>query len=105
LNQMGEFMLRITTFENGQIATLRLEGRLVGDWVGELERCWIRIKNANHKRKLKVDLTDVEFVDERGEELLERAFLEGAELDADNLFLRSVISDIAERSKAGHEKH
>jgi len=105
LKQRGEFMLRITTFENGQIATLRLEGRLVGDWVGELERCWIRIKNANHKRKLKVDLTDVEFVDERGEELLERAFLEGAELDADNLFLRSVISDIAERSKAGHEKH
>jgi len=82
-------MLRITTIEKGQIATLRLEGRLVGDWVGVPERCWIRIKNAKHKRKLKVDLSDVEFVDERGEELLERVFLEGAELDADNLFLRS----------------
>jgi ABC-type transporter Mla MlaB component len=98
-------MLRITTIEKSQIATLRLEGRLAGDWVGELERCWISIKNANHRKKLKLDLSDVEFVDERGEELLERVFLEGAELNADNLFVSSIISDIEERSKVGHEKH
>lgn len=101
-------MLRITTIEESQNATLRLEGRLVGAWVGELERCWISTKNANHKRKLTIDLSDVEFVDERGEELLERLFLEGAELHADNLFLRSLISAIVERSKlqtAGYEKH
>lgn len=99
-------MLRINTIENGQIATLRLEGRLVRDWVREFERCWISVKNANHKTKLKVDLSDVEFVDESGEELLERMLLEGAELQAGaaNLFLKSVISDITERSKIGREK-
>ena len=97
-------MLRITTIDKNRIATFRLEGRLVGDWVGEFERCWINTKNANHKRKLKIDLSDVTFVDEKGEDLLERMFLQGAELHADNPFLSSVIAGIVERSKADQKR-
>ena len=32
-------MLRITVQENGQLTRFRLEGKLKGDWVRELERC------------------------------------------------------------------
>jgi hypothetical protein len=33
-------MLRITTNNNPQIITLRLEGRLEGPWVEVLTECW-----------------------------------------------------------------
>ena len=39
-------MLRITVEEQDNATSLRLEGKLTGDWVGELERCWI--SNRNH---------------------------------------------------------
>ena len=39
-------MLRITVEEQDNATSLRLEGKLTGDWVGELERCWI--SNHNH---------------------------------------------------------
>jgi ABC-type transporter Mla MlaB component len=93
-------MLRITTIDKGQITILRLEGRLVGDWVDEFERCWIVIKSADPQQTLKIDLRDVEFVDEKGEALLERLFLDGAELHADNPFLKSVVARIVEHSKS-----
>jgi len=99
-----KFMLRITTIDKGQMTILRLEGRLVRDWVGELERCWISIKSADPKGTLQIDLRDVDFVDEKGEALLERLFLEGAELHADNPFLRSVIAQIVEHSTSEHAK-
>jgi len=35
-------MLRISIDEAQEVVTLRLEGRLIGAWVGEVERCWRR---------------------------------------------------------------
>ena len=95
-------MLRITTIDKGQITIFRLAGRLVGDWVGELERCWVSTKSADSGRKLTIDMSDVEFVDEKGEALLERMFLQGAELRAGNLLMESVIAGIEEHSQAEH---
>ena len=33
-------MLRITTQNDAQVLTFRLEGKLVGLWVKELRNCW-----------------------------------------------------------------
>jgi len=93
-------MLRITTIDKGQTTTLRLEGRLIGDWVTELERCWLDIKSADCKRRFRVDMTDVEYVDKVGKTLLKRLFLAGAEFHGGNLWIRSIIDDIVAHSKS-----
>lgn len=91
-------MLRITTIANGTTITLRLEGRLVGDWVGELERCCTCLRTADPTRKVEIDASDVQFVDEKGEALLERLYLSGAKLYGKNPYMDSVIACIVERS-------
>ena len=49
-------MLRITVEEQENLTTLRLEGKLKGDWVPELERCWMRTRSADPNRHLMIDL-------------------------------------------------
>ena len=91
-------MLRITAIENGDTTTYRLEGRLTGDWVREFERCWVAKKDTHVETKFKVDLADVEFVDEEGQVLLGRMLAEGVEFDPGNLFMTSVIAELTERA-------
>jgi ABC-type transporter Mla MlaB component len=71
-------MLRITKIDgNGQAVTLKLEGRIVSDWVGELERqCRAELTQGRH---VHLDLTHVTLVDERGHTLLKH--LVGDQLD------------------------
>jgi hypothetical protein len=61
-------MLRVT-FEKGPSHTIvmRLEGRLIGNF-GEAVK--IALMRRKLKRKLLVELSDVTFVDEAGEEVL-----------------------------------
>lgn len=62
-------MLRITPFAtNSGESCLRLEGRLIGPWVEELERA----VSASHSPlgELRLDLSRVQFVDASGLELL-----------------------------------
>lgn len=95
-------MLRITTIDDGSIITFRLEGRLVGQWVGELERCWTSSKATDSNRKFNIDLTDVDFIDDKGEALLERVHVDGGNLQADNPYTRSVIAGVVKRSGLQH---
>ena len=48
-------MLRITVEEQNNSTSLRLEGKLTGDWVGELERCWISYRNPSIESQFSVD--------------------------------------------------
>lgn len=97
-------MLRITAIENGDTTTYRLEGRLTGDWVREFERCWVAAKDTHPGTRFKVDLTDVEFVDQEGEALLGRMLAEGVEFDPGNLFMTSIMSVIQDRARAERPK-
>jgi len=89
-------MLRITTIDNDPVTTFRLEGRLAGDWVAELERCFTSIKAADPSRKVEIDMSDLDFVDAKGELLLERLLLSGAKLHGSNLFIMSIVAGIVE---------
>jgi ABC-type transporter Mla MlaB component len=62
-------MLRISEMETGNgHVTLKLEGRIVGPWVAELERaCGIL---TERRQAFGLDLTDVFFVDRGGVALL-----------------------------------
>ena len=58
-------MLRISrSAESPPLATLRVEGRIVAEWVPVLEQaCWLALQQNLHVR---LDLSAVTFVDGRG---------------------------------------
>jgi len=98
-------MLRITTINKGELTVFRLEGNLSGVWVYELERVWTATHAVDSTMNLRVDVTDVEFVDEKGKVLLERMLLEGAELHPGNPFMTSVVEEIVEHSTLVRAKY
>ena len=92
-------MLRITVEEEADFTRFRLEGKLIGDWVKELERCWICVRTTEPGMRFRIDLSSVSFVDEKGKTLLESMVSEGAELAADNPMMRSLARSIMEHVK------
>lgn len=72
-------MLKISLAEMANSTTrVRLEGRLVGPWVGELRQiCEPLVSDGTH---LAVDLADVTFADENGVSLLAGLRARGARL-------------------------
>src|SRR5271165_2246418 len=94
-------MLRINVEEKTDFTTFRLEGKLTGDWVTELERCWMRAKHTEPGTRFKVDLNDVSFADEKGKALLESMVSEGAELLANGPMMTSLAQSIVENASAG----
>ncbi len=75
-------MLRITKQTEGDITTLKLEGKLTGPFVTELENCWSQLGPSESEGKRVVDLGAVDFIDASGKALLARMRQQGAELRA-----------------------
>ena len=86
-------MLKITTNGSDDSTRITLEGRLVGPWIEELERCWREAKESAAARRLIVDLTGVTFVEQEGKALLTRMYQAGAELIATGCCMRSIVED------------
>lgn len=61
-----------------QTVTLRLEGRIVGPWVAELQQVCQQMLDKN--RGLALDLAEIVFLDEAGINLLARLRSRGTEL-------------------------
>lgn len=98
LASVGEIkMLRITITESEFEQRWILQGRLMGEWVGELETAWkSRRKDA---RRTIVDLTDVTLVDKCGEKLLEAMGRGGAELTGSGVYLNYLVDEINSRCR------
>ena len=78
-----------------EMTRLRLEGKLKGDWVRELERCWSTARNAHPEIQFFVELSNVTFVDEIGRALLSRMASLGARLEArNNMMVASLVEEI-----------
>jgi ABC-type transporter Mla MlaB component len=71
-------MLRIHIEEKCESATIRLEGRLAGPWVEELERCWRNALARLKNRTVVIELDTVTFVDAEGQSLLAEMHRAGA---------------------------
>ncbi len=93
-------MLRVTTEEKDGEVRLRLEGRLAGPWVEEVERSWRAALAALGSRRLVVDLEEVDFVDAAGQELLAEMDRQGARLRAGCPLMRYLISGIGRARRA-----
>jgi ABC-type transporter Mla MlaB component len=67
-------MLRITVQEGERAQTIKLEGKVVGPWVEELNRAWRSLATSVGTKKLQVDLSGVAFVDAKGRHLLREIY-------------------------------
>ena len=94
------FVLKVTAREREEPATLKVEGKLCGPWVGELEKTWLRVASEPGHPEVVADLSEVTFIDSKGWELLERMLRQGAELEAHELLPRFVIDEIKTRLAA-----
>jgi anti-anti-sigma regulatory factor len=85
-------MLRVTVDEDTSVITFKLEGRIAGEWIHELERAWLA--QLDQSKVIKVDLTGVTFVDGEGKRLLGRMVERGSNLYATDCMNRSTIEQI-----------
>ena len=89
-------MLRITAHERPRVLSFRLEGRLEGPWVEELEKCWRGMVDRAGTPALRIDLKGVTFVDAAGKAQLAAMRRQGAEFSADDCLTKSIVSEIVE---------
>jgi outer membrane protein TolC/ABC-type transporter Mla MlaB component len=86
-------MLRITILESPEASTFKLEGKLTGPWVLELEQAWAAAP-ALPGRALIVDLAEVAYIDCAGKILLARMHEGGAKLVATSPMNRSIVDEV-----------
>jgi anti-anti-sigma regulatory factor len=87
-------MLKITLHDSAGEFRLKLEGRLAGAWVRELELCWRTASSTTNGRRTVVDLADVDFVDPSGEETLGKMHAEGVELIGDTPLICAMLDQV-----------
>ena len=87
-------MMRITRQQDSETITLKIEGCLAGEWVNEMKRCWDEVKTDARHRAIRIDLTDVTFIDVAGRGLLAQMFASGAIADAANVMTKEVVEQL-----------
>jgi anti-anti-sigma regulatory factor len=90
-------MLRITVDDQARVLTFRLEGRLEGPWVRELEQCWRSMFDVVSKPTISVDLTGVTYIDAAGKAQLAGMHEQGTQLIAGDCMTKSVVEEIIGR--------
>jgi anti-anti-sigma regulatory factor len=87
-------MMKVHTSNNQDRVILRVEGRLAGAYVGELERCWKEASALEPSRPISLDLRDVTCVDPAGGYLLRLMHSQGVEVVRTNLALQDVLERV-----------
>ncbi len=90
-------MIRISQIHEDSRQGLLVEGKLYGEWVDVLENCWLEAPHAPNGGPMRVDLSGVSYVDDKGRELLARMIKGGAELRATGVMTRALIEEIMEK--------
>lgn len=86
-------MMRITVSTSEKTATLKVEGELGQAWVEELRRCWSSVSALNPDN-IRLDLSDVHYIDEAGKELLAAMHRSGAEILATEILTKAIVEEI-----------
>jgi len=87
-------MLRVITERHGDTYTLDLHGRLGGEWVAVLEQHWRSIVHDEPSAKVRVVLSNVDFIDPDGARLLRGMARDGVELIAAGCLIRYVVDSL-----------
>jgi len=90
-------MIRVSQIHEDEQQRLLVEGMLSGEWVDVLEGCWLEAPRTPDGAPLRIDLSGVTYVDDKGRELLARLIRDGAELLARGVMTRALIEEITEK--------
>ena len=92
-------MLKITTNGVGSTEIWELEGKLSGEWVKELERCW-KGRPSNAGVSLVVHLKAVSYIDAAGKRLLAEMYGRGVAIKGAGCMTKGVVEEITGRAHA-----
>jgi len=87
-------MLRISYSDTGAEQRWKLCGQLAGAWVDELRSCWQYARRIAPKAAAVLDLSDVTFIDESGEQLLSDMGGSGAKFVAAGVDTRHLLDNL-----------
>lgn len=85
-------MLRITTANDGFECVLKLEGKLLADWVGELRETCQQAQAAFGD--LQLDLSGLSFVDPQGTLALRELMRQGIRVTTTSPFIGELLKEI-----------
>lgn len=86
-------MLKVTTTDEDQTITLKLEGKLAGPWVQEVDRVWANTARSSASGYV-IDLCSVTFIDSPGQDLLAAMSRHGARFIAIDCLTRNIVDRI-----------
>jgi ABC-type transporter Mla MlaB component len=92
-------MLKVTIKQADSAETWELEGKLSGDWVKELERCW-KERSSPVGVPLQVHLKTVSYIDAAGRQLLAEMHGRGVEIIGCGCMTRAVVEEITGQASA-----
>jgi anti-anti-sigma regulatory factor len=87
-------MMKIEIQEAGESVVLKVEGRLAGAFVPELENCWRTAQSAGPGRAISVDLKNVTCVDRAGRYLLQSMHRQGVPFLRAGLAVQDILEQI-----------
>jgi aryl-alcohol dehydrogenase-like predicted oxidoreductase len=87
-------MLRITTRNEDAATVFVVEGKLIGPWVQELERCWQAAISVEPRSPILVNLAKVTFIDDTGKQLVARMRRTGVRLTGVGLIAEFICMEI-----------
>ena len=87
-------MLRVTTEDSKESTNLKLEGKLAGVWVNEVEQTLQMVVRDSPREHVLVDLCDVTFIDVKGKQLLKRMRRAGVEFRCCGPDISATIDEI-----------
>ena len=93
-------MLRISVLNAPRMTRLKLEGKLAHEWVEEAANVWSALLAASKNLVIVVDLLNVSFVDDAGQQLLTDMRHAGAELVGCGPLITALIEEIEESEAA-----
>ena len=94
-------VLKITLHDSSHELRFKLEGRLSGPWVRELQQCWQTAASTVRDRRTVLDLGEVDFVDPEGQSLLAEMHRGGVRLLATTPLIESLVEEVCGDSCCG----
>ena len=98
-------MLRIHIHQRDGATSFTLEGRLIGPWVKELEKCWQDAISAEPQSSILVNLATVSFVDSEGKELLTRMRRRRVRLASSGILMNAIVDQIEHEARKRSPLH
>jgi hypothetical protein len=92
-------MLKISTIDGAKQRRLVLEGKLTGPWVAELLTAWKAANAGLEDYQLIVDLRNVTFISEEGEDALFELMSKGTKCCCAGVLTKHVLQQLTRRSK------